>query len=271
MTNHKRSIEMGVRAAMSCAKRLMIVHQHRFSVGIVLLTATFLTQHALAVNDDEQLSRSSFLLSVQRTVPTSFTTDLKSVDEPHGKRVNLEHEVASQDTRNLADWVVNIGDNQGMPFMIIDKIEAKVFAFNVEGRLLGTSPVLLGLARGDDSVTGIGERKLASIRPEERITPAGRFVASLGRNLHGDEILWIDYAAAISLHRVVTARPEQRRLARLESQTPLDNRISFGCINVPVKFYDNVVSPTFTGTNGIVYVLPETRSAQKTFGFFDAK
>jgi hypothetical protein len=129
--------------------------------------------------------------------------------------------------------------------------------------------VLLGLARGDDSVPGIGDRKLANIRPEERTTPAGRFVASLGRNLHGVEILWVDYADAISLHRVITSHPEQRRLQRLSTPTPLDKRISSGCINVPAEFYDNVVSPAFTGTNGIVYVLPETRSAQKVFGSYD--
>ena len=54
----------------------------------------------------------------------------------------------------------------------------------------------------------------------------------------------------------------------LASPTAADNRISYGCINVPVKFYEDVVSPAFKGTYGIVYVLPETRPAQQVFGSY---
>ncbi|WP_349279998.1 hypothetical protein [Polaromonas hydrogenivorans] len=172
-------------------------------------------------------------------------------------------------SQKLADWVVDSADNHQRPFLIVDKTQARVFVFDAHGQLRGAAPALLGLAVGDDSVPGIGERKLSSIRPEERTTPAGRFVASLDRNLHGDEILWVDYDAAISLHRVVTSQPKERRAERLATPTPLDNRISYGCINVPAPFYDNVVSPAFTGTDGIVYVLPETRSAREVFGSYD--
>ena len=34
------------------------------------------------------------------------------------------------------------------------------------------------------------------------------------------------------------------------------------------KFFDNVVSPVFAGTNGIVYVLPETRSNSEIFALY---
>jgi hypothetical protein len=180
----------------------------------------------------------------------------------HAKRANFESESKSRDAQNLADWVVDSGDNGNMPFMIIDKIEAKAFVFGTDGRLRGASPVLLGLAKGDRSVPGIGTRKLSSIRPEERTTPAGRFVASLGRNAKGKDILWVDYDGALSLHRVV---PIKARLQRLSTPTPLDNRISYGCINVPVKFYDNVVHPAFTGARGVVYILPETLAKKEIF------
>jgi hypothetical protein len=168
----------------------------------------------------------------------------------------------------VADWVVDSGDNRGMPFVIVDKIDAKVFLFDADGQLRGAAPVLIGLARGDDSIPGIGDKKLSDIRPEERTTPAGRFVASLGYNFHKKDILWVDYNGAVSLHRVVTNNPAERRLQRLTTPTPLDNRISYGCINVPVKFFNNVVSPAFTGTKGIVYVLPETRSNSEIFAMY---
>ena len=155
--------------------------------------------------------------------------------------------------------------------MIIDKINAKVMMFDAKGQLQGSAPALLGLAHGDDSAPGIGQRKLSSIRPEERTTPAGRFVASRDLDLNGKEMLWVDYNTAISLHPVVKGTPGERRSQRLDSPMPDDNRISYGCINVPLKFYESIVSPAFTGTSGVVYILPETRTAQETFGSYDVK
>lgn len=187
----------------------------------------------------------------------------------HPRRAHFGQESASPEASHVADWVADSGDNQGMPFMIVDKVHARVLMFNADGRLQGAAPALLGLARGDDSVPGIGDRKLSTILPEERTTPAGRFVASLGRDLHGQEMLWVDYETAISLHRVVKGKPSEQRAQRLNSATAADNRVSYGCINVPVNFYDEVVRPAFTGTNGIVYVLPETRSARAVFGSYD--
>jgi hypothetical protein len=185
------------------------------------------------------------------------------------KRANFERELASPAARHVADWVVDSGDNRSLPFAIVDKTGARVFVFDAHGQLRGAAPALLGLARGDDAVPGVGERALSRIRPADRTTPAGRFVADMGRNLKGKEILWVDYATAISMHPVITTKPAERRLQRLTTATPMDNRISYGCINVPAKFFDTVVRPAFTGTNGIVYVLPETRSAGAVFAFYD--
>ncbi len=182
-------------------------------------------------------------------------------------RANFERERASHEARHVADWVVDSGDHGRLAFVIVDKKDAKVFVFDADGRLRGAAPALLGLARGDDSVAGIGEREMSSIRPEERTTPAGRFVAALDR----DNVLWVDYDTAISMHRVITTNPKERRLQRLATPTPLDNRISYGCINVPAKFYDKVVLPAFTGTQAIVYVLPETRPAREFFASYDVE
>lgn len=170
----------------------------------------------------------------------------------------------SQDADDLLAWVKTSNDNRSLPFVIVDKINARVIVFDRTGIEKGSAAALLGLGKGDDSVPGIGQRKLATITPAERTTPAGRFQASLGNDLHQD-ILWIDYDAALSMHRVVVGAPKDRRAARLASPTVDDNRISFGCINVPVDFYDNVVAPAFAGTVGIVYILPETRPLRSVF------
>ena len=179
-------------------------------------------------------------------------------------RANFLSEIASMDARRVADWVVVSGDNNGLPFVVIDKIGARVFVFDDGGRLRGATFALLGKARGDVSVPGIGNRKLSAIRPDERTTPAGRFVATLGHDFEHD-ILWIDYAASISLHRVITGNPGDHRLQRLTTTSSLDKRITYGCINVPVKFYEDVVLRTFTGTTGVAYILPETKKIEDVF------
>lgn len=171
----------------------------------------------------------------------------------------------SADARQVMSWVARTGDNRGMPFVIVDKGDTRVFVFDGQGRLLGATSALLGLARGDDSAAGIGQRKLADIPPEQRTTPAGRFVASLGRGLPDKDLLWVDYDTALAIHRVLAANTAEHRLQRLASASPLSHRITFGCINVPARFYDDVVRPAFTGTSGIVYILPETRTVAEVF------
>jgi hypothetical protein len=176
---------------------------------------------------------------------------------------------ASADTRRIANWVMRANDAQSRPFLIVDKRAARVFAFDANGVLRGTAAVLLGAATGDVSPPGVGTLRLADVTPAMRITPAGRFEASLGRNLGPKDILWIDYDSAVSLHRVVTGKPAERRLQRLASASISDNRISYGCINVAVTFYEEIVQPLFKPADGIVYILPETRPLDSIFADVD--
>ena len=177
---------------------------------------------------------------------------------------------ASADARFVADWVADSGDSKGLPYLILDKRDARLFVFAADGRLIDTSPVLLGAAPGDDSVEGIGTRPMDQVRPEEKTTPAGRFVAEAGRNAAGEEVVWVDYAAAVSMHRVRLVDPKERRLERLASPDPAQRRISYGCINVPVAFFESVVWPLLRTTRAVAYVLPETRGVDEVFaGAYD--
>jgi hypothetical protein len=185
------------------------------------------------------------------------------------KRAKFERERASRNARYVASWVVDSGDSKRMPFAIVDKTDAKVFIFDADGHLHGATAALLGLAPGDDSVPGIGERAVSSIRPEERTTPAGRFVAELGHNLRGETTLWVNYDEGFAMHALRAANPNERRAQRLATPTPLDNRISYGCIIVPVQFFDSVVRPIFARTKGIVYVLPETKLPSEVFASYE--
>ncbi|MFN3668575.1 MAG: L,D-transpeptidase [Brevundimonas sp.] len=178
------------------------------------------------------------------------------------------------DVSSVADsfsaWAVESGDSQGLPFLVIDKIHARVLAYDRDGELLGSAPALLGLARGDVSPPGVGDLPLSAIRPDQRITPAGRFLASMGESLAGKAVLWIDYDTALALHAVVTTTAAERRLQRLDTETAADNRISYGCINVPTGFYDEIVRPAFEGAVGVVYILPEVRPLNEVFAAWPA-
>ncbi|MGQ3052332.1 MAG: hypothetical protein ACT6S0_11160 [Roseateles sp.] len=166
---------------------------------------------------------------------------------------------APLDVTSVAAWAVRAADNGDRPFAIVDKRRAQVYVFAAGGRLLGTSPVLLGYAAGDLSVPGIGEKAIEDIRPQERTTPAGRFESAPGRNTLGDDVIWVDYDAAVSMHRVRATNPKERRLERLASKTAADNRISWGCINVPADFFDRTIWPHLGKGRAVVYVLPEQR------------
>ena len=176
------------------------------------------------------------------------------------------HANPGSDVRAVADWVATSADHRGASFFVVDKRNARLFVFDEAARMVASTPVLLGAAIGDASVPGIGERPMALIKPHERTTPAGRFVAEAGRNVQGEDIVWIDYDAAVSMHRLRANDPRERRRERLATPTAADNRISYGCINVPASFYDERVKPLFqSGRRANVYVIPEARALSEVF------
>jgi hypothetical protein len=177
-------------------------------------------------------------------------------------------ETPSVATRQVANWIVDSRDHKTMSFAIVDKKDARVYVFDPAGHLTASSPALMGAAIGDDSVPGIGEKPLSQVLPEEKTTPAGRFVAELGENTHHEDIVWVSYDLAVSMHRVRPLVKAERRLERLASPTPEDNRISFGCINLPPQFYEQVLKPAVVKTGVVVYVLPETRTPAQVFASY---
>lgn len=184
--------------------------------------------------------------------------------------VDLAGQGASPDVRYAAGWVAGQADNQQMPFAIVDKKNARMFVFEASGRLRGASAVLLGAGPGDDSVPGIAGREPASLLLHERTTPAGRFISEPGRNLSGEDVVWVDYGAKIAIHRLRPGASRQHRAARLASGTSADKQVTLGCIVVPVAFYERVVSPAFGQRPGVVYVLPEAAPVHSLFRALDA-
>lgn len=177
----------------------------------------------------------------------------------------LRGQSASASVLAVARHVLDTADHHGRSWAVVDKRHARLFVFDGEGRLVGATPALLGSASGDGSAPGVGPKAASYIPPEERTTPAGRFVARPGVNLTGEAVVWIDYAAAVALHRLRPAPAHEKRPQRLASATADDNRITLGCVVVDETFYDNVVAPQFGRRSGVVYVLPETRDWASLF------
>ena len=173
----------------------------------------------------------------------------------------------SADAQYVARYVLDSGDHERRPFVIVDKKDARIYVFRANGTLAGATPVLLGSTVGDFSVPGVGQRtQQGRVGANERTTPAGRFLTQPGRNLQGEHVIWVDYASAFAIHRVRPGVSQRGRLARLATPTPDDNRASLGCVVVPVRFYETVVQPLLGRSRGVVYVLPETHSARDAFG-----
>lgn len=182
------------------------------------------------------------------------------------RRAQFGSEPASADARLVADWALRSGDHGNLAIVVVDKKAAQVYVLDRNGVLQGAAPALMGSAIGDDTFPGVGDKPIAQVLPQERTTPAGRFIAEPGVNASGEDVVWVDYDAAVSMHRVRAHVKAERRLERLASSTATDNRISYGCINLPVSFYEKVLSPLVRGTGAVVYVLPETQPAAAFFG-----
>ena len=173
---------------------------------------------------------------------------------------------ASADATTAFDWIRSANDNRGLPYAVVDKKGGAIWVFDADGQLRGNSAALLGLTPGDGATPGMAQRKVSSLRRDERTTPAGRFVTEPGHNLQGEPIVWLDYDAKLAIHRLRPALAAERRAERIASPTADDKRISFGCVVVPVAFYEDVIAPVLGKGYGVVYVLPETRPLATVLG-----
>jgi hypothetical protein len=169
------------------------------------------------------------------------------------------------DARHMADWVVGRHDNGRMPFMVLDKRDARLYVFKPNGELIDQTPVLLGAAHGDDTYPGIGDVPIDQVKPYQRTTAAGRFVTRPGLDADHTDVVWLDYDAALAMHRVINKVKSERRLQRLASANPKVRRISWGCINIPIDFFNSYISPVYGKHSGVTYVIPERKSFAEVF------
>jgi len=164
---------------------------------------------------------------------------------------DLSREHASPEVRHVARWIVNSQDHAGLPFLVVDKAKARLFAFDATGRLLASAPLLLGASHADGPAA-------------EAATPAGRFVAATWLPVKGDSMVWINADAALSLHGMPSGVTPGRGAQRLASKEVEDKRISDGSLHVAGPFYREYLAP-LKGQASIAYVLPEVLPVREVF------
>ncbi len=168
----------------------------------------------------------------------------------------------SAPTAELLRWVAHTGNHASRPYVVVDKQQARVWVFDAQHQQVASSPALLGLARGDHEVPDIATRDVQHLAREARITPAGRFNTEPGVNLQGEHVVWLDYEAGLAMHRVRPGQAQTARLKRLAAEVASAQRVSMGCVVLPVAFYDSVIQPLLGHQAGVVYVLPEHSPVQ---------
>ena len=78
-----------------------------------------------------------------------------------------------------------------------------------------------------------------------------------------NQVPWVHWAM------LRPAPAHERRPQRMASSDPAERRITYGCIVVPVAFYEDVIAPTLGRRRGVVYVLPEHGPMQALLGSAD--
>ncbi len=262
----------------------------------LLLCAALLAAPGFAAGEKEGTARPAATSSATQKAPTATASAKKSAtrktdtansaaandgkkavaknrkeveDSTPGPLADFGKSDAPADVVHVANWVSHTRNNQKKAFVLIDKKQAQLYVFDPAGKLKSRTPILLGKAVGDHSAPGVGNKPISQLKEEEKTTPAGKFLVAPGKNTSGEDILWIDYNAAVSMHRMRKVSAAERRAERMATADFSDNRISNGCVNVPPAFYNGVLKPTVMTHGAYVYVLPETRTAQQLFGSFD--
>lgn len=207
-------------------------------------------------------------LALIAAVPARSAASVRSSPSAHLPKLDAADDgvaTRSEAATRVADWVAGSGDNGSLPYIIIDKKAAALFLFSANGKPLGHVPILIGIAIGDEASPGIGTKNLAEIGPAEKTTPAGRFLAKFGVAAGKQKVLWVDYATSVALHPIPNSNKKEHRRERMLSPSIDDNRITFGCINVPTLFYSKSVRPLFQKKGGYVYILPDIKPLEDVF------
>jgi len=142
----------------------------------------------------------------------------------------LEREAASPDVRAVAQWAVTTHDHGGLPFVVVDKSQARIYAFDPQGRLRGSAPVAFDAG-------------------DSRPLPAGRFVAEPLTTAGTAAVIWTNGATRLAVR----------------SDEPQPATASESALHVAPEFWHECVAALRLQPS-VAYVLPQTVPAGSVIG-----
>lgn len=154
----------------------------------------------------------------------------------------------TSEVRQLARRAVVSHDHRGLPFLVIDKARAQLFAFDAQGELIASTPVLLGASHADD--------------PGAAATPAGRFEAYRPWQAPDGGLRWVSPRGELRLRGDDTNLTPGRATERLASTQLEDRRISDGSLHVPPKFFRQYLDQ-LRSQRSVAYVMPERQEIRR--------
>lgn len=66
----------------------------------------------------------------------------------------------------------------------------------------------------------------------------------------------VDEEGSMALHPLYLEHPWEKREERIESDTPTDNKVSYGCLNIRQEDFDEWIRPCF-GQGGLIAITPD--------------
>lgn len=144
---------------------------------------------------------------------------------------DLAREGWSPEVRQVAAWAIRTNDHRGLPFLVIDQVHARLFAFDGGGRLAGSTPILRNPV-------------------DDELTPAGRFVAESRRSARAGVIVWANEHDTLSLD----AAPPQQQRDRAPLAAGFHHRWG-SSLHIAGDFYQRHLH-AFRHQASVAYVLP---------------
>ena len=150
--------------------------------------------------------------------------------------------------------MVNMSHASAAPTITVDKKAGTITVFFPDTNITITQPALIGKVKSDTLNMATYDNPVKS----DYVTPAGKFKITkmFSWRLQEPMAVFIKGKEAVSaIHPLWMGNPDQKRVQRLNSPTPDDNRITGGCINVDSKFFYDVINTLPDGV--ILTILPE--------------
>ena len=141
-----------------------------------------------------------------------------------------------------------------LPTLTVDKLAGTISVYYPDTKKTITQPVLIGKVKSNK----LNMATYDNPGPFDNITPAGIFKITkmFSWKLNEPMAVFINGRSSVSaIHPLWMGNPDQKRVQRLKSLTPDDNRITGGCINVDSKFFYNTINTLPDGVE--LKILPE--------------